>query len=491
MKRTSVLFIPIATAVLLLTGCARSLHVRQEQANTISRQAYDTLKSLKLFRVPIVNVSDKAIIKARQQFAEMEKGQLEEMKRKFAPTITDTTINGVHTCIVTPQNIKPENKDKIIIYIHGGGFVMGSATDRTGMLMANELGYKMYAIDYQLAPEAKFPVAMNECLEVYGYLVTKYDPENIVGVSTSAGSTHMLAMLLKAKENGLPMIRAISLLSPGAELDYKGDSYFSNDGRDLLAYRNMGDKMMIKPFVGNAPLSDPLVSPINATFSSDFPATSIVTGTRDVFLSASSRLYWKLKDAGVHTELLCSEGMWHAFTNFTDIPEAVQARKATQQFLVDELSAKETKQEKTDNRAKTNKAVVLRFVDEVINNKRFGLIDELWSKNMVWHGGSAGDVYGIEDYKKMLIGAAGNSFSDMLLQIKDIIATDDKVVLYFSNSGKNVGDFMGNKATNKTAIWDGMGIYRLENGKIAEAWFTEDILGMFRQLGFIKDQDNH
>jgi len=139
------------------------------------------------------------------------------------------------------------------------------------------------------------------------------------------------------------------------------------------------------------------------------------------------------------------------------------------------------------SKTEVNKAIVLRFVNEVINKKHFNLIDELWSQNMIWHGGSAGDVYGIEDYKKMLIGAAGNSFSDMLLQVKDIIATDDKVVLYFSNSGKNVGDFMGNKATNKTAIWNGMGIYRIENGKIAEAWFSEDHLAMFQQLGFIKN----
>ncbi len=71
--------------------------------------------------------------------------------------------------------------------------------------------------------------------------------------------------------------------------------------------------------------------------------------------------------------------------------------------------------------------------------------------------------------------------------VKDIIINDDKVVLYFSNSGLNVGDFMGYKASNKTAIWDGIGIYRIANGKIAEAWFAEDILGMFLQLGFIKN----
>lgn len=485
MKKINV-FIVTITMIFFLASCARSLHVQKEQANTISQQAYDTLKTLKYVRVPIIKVSDKAIIKARQQFANMEKGQLEEMKRKFNPAISDTTINGVHVFVITPQNIKPENKDKIIIYIHGGGFTMGSATDRTGMLMANELGYKTYAIDYQLAPEAKFPVAMNECLEIYKFLITKYNPDNIVGISTSAGCTHMLAMLLKAKELNLSMINSISLLSPAVDLADNGDSNSFNDGRDLLVYRNMGDKMMIKPFVGNASLSDPLVSPINAAYSSDFPSTSIVTGTRDLFLSGSSRLYWKLKDAGVNVELLCSEGMWHAFTNFTDIPEAIQARKATQQFLINELSKNEMQQKNKLDESINNQEIVLRFINQVINKKRFELIDELWVENMIWHGGSSGNVYGIDNYKKMLTASAGNSFSNMFLQVKDIISKDDKVVLYFSNSGLNVGDFMGYKASNKKAIWDGMGIYRIENGKIAEAWFAEDILGMFQQLGFVK-----
>lgn len=475
------------SAAIFLGSCAKPLHVQKGQANTISRQAYDTLTNFKLFRVPLVKVSDKQLLKARQQFAEMEKGQLEEMKQKFNPSIADTTINGVHTYVITPQNIKPENKGKILLYIHGGGFVMGSATDRTGMLMANELGYKMYAVDYSLAPEAKFPVAMNECVEVYKYLISTYNPKNIVGVSTSAGSTHMLAMLLKAKELNLPMINSISLLSPAVDLANNGDSQFANDGRDILAYRNMGDKMMIQPFVGDASLENPLVSPINADYSIDFPATSIVTGTRDLFLSGSSRFYWKLKEAGVNVELLCSEGMWHAFTNFTDIPEAVQARRATQQFLKNELSKNEMKQEIKSDKSQLNQAVVLRFVNEVINKKRFELIDELWSENMIWHGGSAGNVYGIENYKKMLTTSTGKSFSNMLLQVKDIIINDDKVVLYFSNSGLNVGDFMGHKASNKMAIWDGIGIYRIANGKIAEAWFAEDILGMFQQLGFIKN----
>lgn len=178
---------------------------------------------------------------------------------------------------------------------------------------------------------------MNECVEVYKHLVLKHNPDNIIGVSTSAGCNHMLAILLKGKEMGLPMINSISLLSPYVDMEYNGDSRYSNNGRDLLAYKNMADKMIIKPFIGNTSLKDPFAFPINANHEKDSPATSIVTGTRDALMSDATRLFWKLKEVSVHTELLCSEGMWHAFTNFIYMPEAVDARKSSQKFSFNEL----------------------------------------------------------------------------------------------------------------------------------------------------------
>ncbi|AHF89006.1 hypothetical protein OPIT5_00700 [Opitutaceae bacterium TAV5] len=105
---------------------------------------------------------------------------------------------------------------------------------------------------------------------------------------------------------------------------------------------------------------------------------------------------------------------------------------------------------------------------------------------MQWHSAGMPDVKGRDAYKKMLEASVGGAFTDMHLEIIDVIAQNDKVVLYFTNSGTNTGDFMGNKATGKYAKWIGMGIYRIENGRIAEAWFSEDILGMFMQLELIK-----
>ncbi|WP_048510050.1 alpha/beta hydrolase fold domain-containing protein [Chryseobacterium sp. FH2] len=473
-------------ATLFLGGCASHIKISKEQAATMSQQAVDTLKSFKYLKLPIIKATDKMRLMGREQFAAYEKWQIADMHKRFDFTVTDTIIENVKVNIIKPKNIKPENQNVIGFHIHGGAFFLGSGYERAALLMANEYGYTIYSVDYTLAPEAKYPVAINECLKVYKYLVTNFPAKNIVSSSLSAGGPLMMSALLKAQNENLKMPIANVVLSPALELAIKGDTYISNDRRDVIAGKNSINKLALPAYLDkDTDLNDPFVSPVNADYKGNFPASIITTATRDLFLSNSSRLLWKLKSGGIAAELLVGEGMWHGYQTYPDIPESIEARKAIYDFLNRQLKTG-TMQTETQINTEANKAVVLRFVNEVINNKHFELIDELWSPTMVWHGGSAGEVYGIENYKKMLIGAADASFSNMLLQVKDIIVSDDKVVLYFSNSGKNIGDFMGNKATNKTAIWNGMGIYRIENGKIAEAWFSEDHLAMFQQLGFIK-----
>ena len=70
----------------------------------------------------------------------------------------------------------------------------------------------------------------------------------------------------------------------------------------------------------------------------------------------------------------------------------------------------------------------------------------------------------------------------MHLEIHEIIATGDKVVLRFTNSGTNVGPFLGNPPSGKRAQWLGIGIYTIHNGRITEGWFAEDVPSLLAQL---------
>lgn len=167
--------------------------------------------------------------------------------------------------------------------------------------------------------------------------------------------------------------------------------------------------------------------------------------------------------------------------------DTLKARKATQQFLINELSSKETERSSSDFNTEANKTLVERFVEGVINKGNIDLVDELWTEDMQWHSAGFPDTKGREAYKRQLKAAVNGAFTGMHLDIIDIIASRDKVVLYFTNSGQNTGSFGKHKGTGKHAKWYGIGIYRIENGKIAEAWFVEDHYGMYKQLGFISD----
>ena len=130
-------------------------------------------------------------------------------------------------------------------------------------------------------------------------------------------------------------------------------------------------------------------------------------------------------------------------------------------------------------------AVVRRVLDEVVNGGDLGLVGELWAEDLAWHGGSMGELRGLAAFRERLADSTRGAFSGMHLTVEDVIATGDKVVVRFTNSGTQTGPFMGVPASGKHAAWPGIGIYRLAGGRIREAWFGEDILGMLLELGAI------
>jgi epsilon-lactone hydrolase len=223
-----------------------------------------------------------------------------------------------------------------VLNVHGGGFFLGTARDRPALMMSHELGVRVVSVDYSLAPEAAFPVALEECLSVYRHLLDQHNPGRIIGVSTSAGGAIQLGMLHKARAEGLPMPAALGLFTPGADISGAGDSGEANgNGRDTESRAfSLG---FIRLYVGDADPRDPLVSPLYGDFDAAFPPRIMVTGTRDFNMSGSVRLHDKLGQAGVRADLHIAESMWHGFTYQPDLPEAIRARSLVNCFLVDIL----------------------------------------------------------------------------------------------------------------------------------------------------------
>jgi acetyl esterase/lipase len=131
-------------------------------------------------------------------------------------------------------------------------------------------GRAVYGIDRQMAPEAQYP--LNQCVTVYRNLVTTHNPARIIGISNSCGGALMLAMMLKAREQDLPMIRALGLMTPASDITGDGDSGVSNDGTHIVTRDQ--SLMSVKLYVGTANPRDPFLSPIYGTYDNMFPATA-------------------------------------------------------------------------------------------------------------------------------------------------------------------------------------------------------------------------
>ncbi|MDN6095290.1 MAG: ester cyclase [Lactococcus lactis] len=125
---------------------------------------------------------------------------------------------------------------------------------------------------------------------------------------------------------------------------------------------------------------------------------------------------------------------------------------------------------------------VKRFIEEGLNKGNVDIIHEVWAKDMLWEGGSMGTVHGLDDFTNNGVQA----FSDMHLTILDYSLKDNQVWVRFTDEGTQVGTFMGYPASHKHAVWNGFGMYTVEDGKIKKGWFSEDILSMLMQFGHIK-----
>lgn len=131
-----------------------------------------------------------------------------------------------------------------------------------------------------------------------------------------------------------------------------------------------------------------------------------------------------------------------------------------------------------------NKALVKRFIEEVQNQHKLDLVNELFDPNYKDHASGPGIVPGIEGFKQSY-GMMLRAFPDLHATIHDQIAEGDKVVTRKTFSGTHKGDFMGMPPTGKQGETGVIDIFRVVGGRIVEHWMQADFLGMMQQMGMI------
>jgi len=213
-----------------------------------------------------------------------------------------------HGYEIVPDGL-PAGDRRVHLDIHGGALIMGGGEVCKGMstVSALRLAARTIAVDYRMPPDHPYPAGLDDCLAFYRALLRDHAPYEIIVGGGSAGGNLCAAMLLRARDEGLPMPAAAVLVSPEADLTESGDTFRTNAGIDSMGTLMQANLL----YAAGADLADPYVSPLFGDFSKGFPPTLITAGTRDLFLSNAVRLHRKLRAAGVPAELHVLEAAPH------------------------------------------------------------------------------------------------------------------------------------------------------------------------------------
>lgn len=262
---------------------------------------------------------------ADTQYAAAVKALAGALQSKAATVV----VEGATVHIATPQ--EPFDARYALIDLHGGALVVGGGEAcRVGASrQADQHGVRCYGVDYRMPPEHPYPAALDDCLAAYRFVLRCHEPDDISICGRSAGGNLASAMLLRARDEGLPMPASLVLLSPEVDLTESGDSFQTNQMIDVVLPRPLRSNNLL--YASGAELADPYLSPLFGDLRG-FPPTFLQSGTRDLFLSNTVRMHRALRRHGVETELHVFEAMPHGgFMGGT--PEDLELEREVQRFV--------------------------------------------------------------------------------------------------------------------------------------------------------------
>lgn len=222
-----------------------------------------------------------------------------------------------------------------ILYLHGGGLVVGSARAHRGIVAKFVKGSRVPAlvIDYGLAPEEPFPKGLDDCLAAYEYLLSEgYPSSKIVVAGDSGGGNLVLATLLALKKQKKVLPAAAVALSPWTDLTNSGPTWTTNKEVDTLTWKN-SQHVFARYYAGGNDPKDPLISPLFGDLSG-LPPIRLYAGGDELMLSDSTRFFEKAKAAGVDITCTIGEGLFHCYPACAPMfPEATRAMKEICGFI--------------------------------------------------------------------------------------------------------------------------------------------------------------
>lgn len=269
----------------------------------------------------------------RAMCAELQRTLGGSQMERHGVRMEESVIAGVPVRIYVPA-ARADRPEGILLNLHGGGFIVDAGSVTENVPVAAHTGMPVISVRYRLAPEHPFPAALDDAERVYRDLIARHGASRLILYGTSAGACLCAQLLVRLREQQLPLPRALGFFSGTADLSRRGDSeYFFRPEHDRIASLEQ-----FFEYIGDHDRSSPRVSPI-FTGLGGFPPTLCIAGTRDFMLSQTGLFHQALLAAGVDARLLVFEAMPHAHWIFLDLPESEQAFRAMARFFTSQLQA--------------------------------------------------------------------------------------------------------------------------------------------------------
>ena len=219
-----------------------------------------------------------------------------------------------------------------MLFLHGGGFTIGSTRDHTSLCtrLSQAAETRVFSVDYRLAPEHRFPAALDDALAAYLALLAQYDPDDIIIAGISAGGGLALSMLLAMKQQAIPLPAGAIALSPAVDLLFKGESVIRNADNDWISAARLGNLRI--HYLDGFDARDPLASPVYGDLS-NLPPMLIQAGTNELLLDDIGMFVDKLKSQGGTVTYQEWDSMFHCWHIFaSEVTEGQQAIQSAGEF---------------------------------------------------------------------------------------------------------------------------------------------------------------
>jgi len=227
----------------------------------------------------------------------------------FKGSIEERDIGTCPLYVVTPDTVTDDDR-RVFFDIHGGAWVLGGGDlcKRTTIASADAIGVRAWSVDYRMPPDHPFPTPLDDCLSAYRVLLDEHRPSEIIVGGTSAGGNLAAALILRARDEGLPLPAAVVFITGAFDLTGSGDTWQTNDGLDNVLSGPV--EPCTELYAGGHDRKEPYISPLFGDLSG-FPPVILLSGTRDRLLSDNVRMHRALRRAGVDAELHVWEAAAH------------------------------------------------------------------------------------------------------------------------------------------------------------------------------------